>query len=70
MDYNQITFISVKIYFSQNNDLLRSISSNKLKSSSMLKCITSRIESFSKTFFPYGIDEWNKLLIQKLETSI
>ena len=33
----------------------------------MLKYIPSRIKSFSKTFFPYCIDQWNKLLIQKFE---
>ena len=33
----------------------------------MQNCVPSRIKSFSKTFFPYCIDQWNKLLIQKLE---
>ena len=42
-------------FFSQNNYLLRSVSSGKLK------CVPSRTKSFSKTFFPYCIEEWNKL---------
>ena len=42
-------------FFSQNKYPLRSVSSGKLK------CIPSRTKSFSKTFFPYCIDEWNKL---------
>ena len=41
-------------FFSQNNYPLRSVSSGKLK------CVPSRIKSFSKTFFPYCIDELNK----------
>ena len=42
-------------FFSQNKYPLRSVSSGKLK------CILTRTKSFSKTFFPYCIDEWNKL---------
>ena len=42
-------------FFSQNKYPLRSVSSGKLK------CIPSRTKSFSKIFFPYCIDEWNKL---------
>ena len=42
-------------FFSQNKYPLRSVSSGKLK------CIPSRTKSFSKTFFSYCIDEWNKL---------
>ena len=42
-------------FFSQNKYPLRSVSSCKLK------CIPSRTKSFSKKFFPYCIDEWNKL---------
>ena len=42
-------------FFSQNNYPLKSVSFGELK------CIPSRTKSFSKTFFPYSIDEWNKL---------
>ena len=42
-------------FFSQNKYPLRSVSSGKLK------CIPLRTKSFSKTFSPYCIDEWNKL---------
>ena len=42
-------------FFSQNKYPLRSVSSGKLK------CIPSRTKSFSKTFFPLCIEEWNKL---------
>ena len=42
-------------FFSQNKYPLRSVSSGKLK------CIPLRTKSFSKTFFPYCIEEWNKL---------
>ena len=42
-------------FFSQNKYPLRSVSSGKLK------CIPSKTKSFSKTFFPYCTDEWNKL---------
>ena len=41
--------------FSQSKYPLRSVSSGKLK------CIPSRTKSFSKTFFPLCIEEWNKL---------
>ena len=41
-------------FFSQNNSLLRSVSSGKLK------FVSSRTKSFSKTFFLYCTDEWNK----------
>ena len=41
--------------FPQNKYPLRSVSFGKLK------CIPSRTKSFSKTFFPYCIDEWHKL---------
>ena len=33
----------------------------------MYTIILLRIKSFSKTFFPYCIDQWSKLLIRKLE---
>ena len=55
MEYYQITFTPVQNFFSQNKYPLRSVSSGKLK------CIPSRTKSFSKTFFPYCIDERNKL---------
>ena len=42
-------------FFSQNKYPLRSVSFGKLK------CIPSRTKRFSKIFFPYGIEEWNKL---------
>ena len=66
--YNNLTFIyeivnellpgylhSCIEFYSQNNYPLRSVSATKLK------CTLSRTKSFSKTFFPYCIDEWNKL---------
>ena len=42
-------------FCSQNKYPLRSVSFSKLK------CIPSRTKRCSKTFFPYGIEEWNKL---------
>ena len=43
---------------SQDNYSLRSAST------SVIKSIPSRIKSFKKTFFPYCINEWNKLNIE------
>ena len=43
--------------------LLRSVSSDKLYTMYKLytKCIPLKTKSFSKTFYPYCIDDWNKL---------
>ena len=51
-------------FFSQNKYPLRSVSSGKLK------CIPSRTKSFSKTFFPYCIDQWNKLKSRNYQCKI
>ena len=66
--YNKLIFFYKKVngilpdylcscieFFSQNKNPLRSVLSGKLK------CLPSRTKSFSKTFFPYCIDEWNDL---------
>ena len=48
-------------FFSQNKYPLRSVPSGKLK------CIPSRTKSFSKTFFPYCIDDGNAKSIYKFK---
>ena len=65
--YNELTFFNKIVngilpdylhsctdFFSQNKYPFRSVSLDKLK------FIPPRTKSFSKTFFPYCIDEWNK----------
>ena len=53
--YDKVGLISLSKVPSQDNYAFRSVSARKLNS------LPSRSKSFTKAFFPYCIDEWNKL---------